>query len=84
MRAVSAEGAGRPANNDLLRRLAESSGGHFVAPEELEPLVARLRADGREEVRVQWSSLWNHWPALALLMALPALEWMARRRANMA
>lgn len=84
VRSVSAEATSRPANMDLLRRLAESSGGMFVAPDEIGALVDRLQPEGREEVRVFWRSLWNHWLALGLLLALPALEWTLRRRANMA
>ncbi len=84
VRSVSAEGTGRPANLDLLRRLAESSGGSMVRAADLDALIARVRAESREEVKIAWRSLWNHWLALGGLILLTVIEWTIRRRANMA
>ncbi|MCX7818168.1 MAG: glutamine amidotransferase [Kiritimatiellae bacterium] len=84
VRTVGAEATGRPANLELLRRLAESSGGAMVRPDALDGAIAAVRGEGREEVRTVWRSLWNHWLALGALLALALLEWTIRRRANMA
>ncbi len=84
VRSVSAEGTGRPANLDLLRRLAEASGGSMIRATELDPLIARVHAESREEIKVSWRSLWNHEVVLTGLILLIVIEWTIRRRANMA
>ncbi len=84
VRGVSAESTPRPANLDLLQKLAESSGGRFVDPGEVGALVDGLKAEGREETRVSYRSMWNHWLTIGLLVGLLTVEWITRRRANMA
>jgi uncharacterized membrane protein len=84
VRSVSAESTPRPANLDLLQKLAESSGGRLLDPGEVGALVDGLKAEGREESRVSYRSMWNHWLTIGLLMGLLTMEWLVRRRSNMA
>jgi hypothetical protein len=84
VRSVSAEGTGRPANLDLLKKLAESSGGVLASPDEIGGIVERWTGEARQEVRVQWKSLWNQWWTIGAMIGLLCLEWILRRRFNMA
>lgn len=84
VRSVSAEGTGRPANLDLLRRLAESSGGRVVRLSDLDALMAQVHTEYREELKITWRSLWNHWATLGGLILLTLVEWAIRRHSNMA
>ena len=74
----------RPANAELLRTLAETSGGKCCQPQELNAAIAALKAPVREEERVAFTTLWNRIPILACLLALLAIEWVIRRARNMA
>ncbi|MBM4153812.1 MAG: hypothetical protein FJ221_02115 [Lentisphaerae bacterium] len=84
VRSVNAESTPRPANLDLLEKLAGSSGGRLIEPGEVGALVDGLQSEGREESRVSYRSMWNHGLTLGLLMGLLTFEWLVRRKSNMA
>lgn len=81
---TQAETRPRAVNVDLLKALAASSGGKFCEPAEVNAALAAVVPQGREEARVSYRSLWNNWFALAALVGILTLEWIVRRRANMA
>ena len=74
----------RPADIDLLKALAESSGGKFLDPEEADKTLSALKFEAGEEERINYTSLWNQIPVLACLMGLLSLEWAVRKFKNMA
>lgn len=82
VRAFTAETEPRPANRQVLETLADSSGGAFLAPAELDRLLSDLRGRHREESRLKYRSLWNTWAILICLMALLVVEWIIRKARN--
>lgn len=81
---TQAETRPRAVNVDLLKALSAASGGKFCEPAEVNAALAAVAPQGREEARVSYRSLWNNWFALGALVAILTLEWIVRRRANMA
>lgn len=71
-------------NEPVLRRIAETSGGRYVpasAAADLPGLLAQSEAgEGPTETR----DLWHNGISLAAIIALLALEWLARRRVGLA
>jgi hypothetical protein len=74
----------RPANAELLRGLADASGGRYGRPDELVAAIGALQPAVREEERVSFLTLWNRAAVLACLLGLLCLEWALRRARNMA
>ncbi|NLE55862.1 MAG: hypothetical protein GX617_13065, partial [Lentisphaerae bacterium] len=72
-----------PANRGLLQRLASMSNGKYVPWAEQQDLLAKLDHSPREIESSTEYPIWNHWLALAALIALFCLEWWLRRRADM-
>lgn len=84
VRAHSPETTPRPANADLLRVLAASSGGVFY--ESLEAMnsgLSTLMFSVEEEQRSDFHSLWRTWFILLLLMTLLTLTWIMRKLRHM-
>lgn len=77
------ERTGQPANRGLLQRLASMSNGKYVPWAEQQDLLAKLDHSPREIESSTEYPIWNHWLALAALIALFCLEWWLRRRADM-
>jgi uncharacterized membrane protein len=71
-------------DHDLLRRLAERSGGTVLrGPDDLAALLARLpRTVGPPEVKT--SPVWSRWWLLSVLIGLLTVEWVWRRRLGLA
>lgn len=74
----------QPVNVPVLQGLAESSRGKFLEPGAVNAVLAGLRADARQESRVEYATLWQHWRVLACLMGLLFLEWISRKVRGMA
>ena len=74
----------RGQNEAVLRALAQASGGQFLEKEKLNDVLMALNIRTAEEERVIYQSLWDSPFMLAALMLLLALDWIARKRRNMA
>ncbi|MEL7371383.1 MAG: hypothetical protein AAFN74_20850, partial [Myxococcota bacterium] len=68
---------------ELLRTLAEGSGGRFVDINERLPELAVKDARRVEVDRTRRVSVWDSWPAFLMLLALAGLEWWLRRRSGL-
>jgi uncharacterized membrane protein len=71
------------ADFDLLKRIAENSGGQFLTPAEFLDKLQQWADEGlpgQNLKRQQRVSLWDTPPVLLLLIALLTLEWTIRRR----
>ena len=74
-------------NAELLRQLAERSGGRYLEPEEFDNLDAALASQDSFAPNVQHQQreleLWNWRTVLIVLIVLLALEWFLRKRSGM-
>jgi len=78
------ESVPRPANLDVLRAVAENSGGRFFRnAEDLDAFLASLRFAGREEESVEYNSLWRNLLIITCLLTLLTIEWGLRKWRNM-
>jgi len=78
------ESVPRPSNIDVLKTVAKSSGGRFFeTPTELDRAMQVLNANPNEEQTVEFKTLWQRWPFIALLMLLLATMWVIRKWQNM-
>jgi uncharacterized membrane protein len=71
-------------NEDLLRRIAESTGGQYVAAADAGTLPGLLKQSGVGNPPVEMRDLWNTGWALAAIVALLGAEWVLRRRIGLA
>jgi hypothetical protein len=71
------------ANEDLLRQIADQSGGEFFREEEASELPSRLEPLSREKVFESDTALWQSWWWFAPLVSLLTLEWILRKWAGM-
>jgi hypothetical protein len=73
--------------SDILRTLAERTGGKFYTPENvsnlLKDIYASARFAPREIVNTRDFELWNSWPLLVLAIVCFAAEWFIRKRLGM-
>ncbi len=71
-------------DHDLLRRLAEQSGGKVLAgSKDLSAMLGQLpRIVGPPEVKA--TPAWSRWPLISALIVLLAIEWAWRRRLGLA
>jgi len=70
-------------NGDVLRRLAEASGGDVVAPDAVGGLAGRLAARAADRRPPATRDLWNTPWAFLLVVMLVGAEWGLRRRWGM-
>jgi uncharacterized membrane protein len=70
---------GQPINRELLQRLAETSKGKFLALGEWDNWRKSLHVEEQHFSRVQLLDLWNHPLLLGLLLAVLAMDWIARK-----
>ena len=74
----------RGQNETLLRALAQASKGEFLEKERLNDVLMALKIQTSEEERVIYNSLWDSPFMLGGLMVLLAIDWILRKRRNMA
>jgi len=84
--APSAEAELANLNGDerLLRRLAESTGGTSIGPDQLPDLPAQLAAQSAEHPQIAELRLWDSPYLFAFVLACLALEWAMRKQAGLA
>ena len=69
------------ADRDLLRKVAEASGGESIAPEQLVAYIQNLKGKIFTEAYAPIErKVWDNWPFLLLFTALLMLEWAIRKR----
>ena len=73
----------RPANEPLLRMLAESSHGFYGTPDVVEKALAVLNPPPETRERLEYESLWQRPWLLLSLLALVITDWVIRRRRGM-
>lgn len=73
----------QPADVELLRALAENSGGRFCKPEEVDDILSSIKPRATEEKLVEHGSLWNKLILLLLMIGLIGLEWSIRKFRNL-
>lgn len=71
-------------NEAVLRRIAQSTGGRYVAAADTATLPGLLRESGRGKPPLEMRDLWNTGWTLAAIVALLAAEWIVRRRMGLA
>lgn len=71
-------------NDDVLRRIAESSGGQYLAAAEAGSLPALLNERGIGNPPMEQRDVWHTGWSLALIVVLLAAEWLVRRRVGLA
>jgi hypothetical protein len=68
---------------DLLKRIAESSGGKYYQTEELGNLAQDLKFTEREERKKKEIQLWNSPLLLAIFVLCLSIEWAIRKRSQL-
>jgi uncharacterized membrane protein len=71
-------------NDDVLRRIAESSGGTYMAAEDAANVPELLKKGGVGNPPVEMRDLWNTGWSLAAIVVLLGCEWLLRRRVGLA
>jgi uncharacterized membrane protein len=71
-------------NEAVLRRLAESTGGRYMAPDEIGALPGLLKAADPGSPPMEMRDLWHNGYSIAMLVALLGAEWLVRRRVGLA
>ena len=71
------------ANLELLRNLAERTGGAYLHRDSLAQWADTLHFDERILVQDRSIQLWNRWPFLAVIVLALSLEWLIRKREGM-
>jgi hypothetical protein len=64
---------------DLLKELADKSGGKVYAPEDAGQLIDLLTRQANSRIERTEHRLWEWWPTLALVLTLLTLEWVVRK-----
>jgi hypothetical protein len=71
-------------NEAVLRRISETSGGRYVALPQLAEVPGLLRAADTAAPPMEMRDVWDNGWTLAMIIALLAAEWVARRRIGLA
>jgi uncharacterized membrane protein len=71
-------------NESVLRRIAESTGGRYLAEADAGSVPGSLRESGVGSPPMEMRDLWNTGWSLAAIVALLAGEWVMRRRVGLA
>jgi hypothetical protein len=79
----SVEDSDLKTNFDLLKRVAEVSGGKYYEKEQIENLADDLSLTEKEEQRTKEISLWNHPLLLAIFVLCLSIEWAIRKRSQL-
>ena len=69
-------------SSDLMRQLAEATGGGVRSPEELPDIFDEIRGKPAAfETLEQWSyTPWDKWPMFLLMAGCLCAEWVLRKR----
>ena len=74
-------------NAQLMREMAQTTGGEFLTPASIDSLPAILRRmpgfTPREMQQAHSFDLWNNHYLLAILLTLLSIEWLLRKRSGM-
>lgn len=70
-------------NFDLLRKLAEVSGGKYYEKEQIGNLIDDLKLSEKEEQKTKEIQLWNSPILLAIFVLCLSLEWAIRKRSQL-
>jgi len=68
---------------DLLKRIAEVSGGKYYENEDIENLTNDLKLVAKEEQKKKEIQLWNHPLLLAIFVLCLSIEWAIRKRSQL-
>jgi hypothetical protein len=79
----SLEDADLSTNFDLLKRMAEVSGGKFYEKDQIGNLAADLELSEKQQERTKEIQLWNHPFLLILFIGCLSVEWTIRKRAQL-
>lgn len=78
------ESVPRSPDNQVLKTLAENSGGMFFRTvDAMDDALSRLKVKMTEQEISEYRSLWQHWLAISCLIALLSAEWIFRKLRNM-
>ena len=78
-RQASAELANVSCNRDLLKQLADLSGGELIEPFDTERLVSLVQPMNQTSQKIQERTLWDHWIVMLLFFTLLTSEWVIRK-----
>ena len=67
------------ANAELLRNIAESSGGEVLTPDRLHEVVRLLQPPDTTMRSPTETTLWDHWLTMTLFFSLLTAEWFLRK-----
>jgi hypothetical protein len=79
----SVEDSDLKTNFDLLKRIADLSGGRYYEQGEIENLAHDLDLTEREEQKTREIQLWNHPLLLAIFVLCLSIEWAIRKRSQL-
>lgn len=68
---------------DLLKKIAEVSGGKYYEKEQIENLMGDLKLVEKEEQKKKEIQLWNHPLLLAIFVLCLSIEWAIRKRSQL-
>lgn len=71
-------------NEAVLRRIADTTGGRYVAVAQAGEVPALIRAADTQSPPMEMRDIWNNGWTLAAIILLLAAEWVVRRRAGLA
>ena len=74
---------GKPLNRDLLRHIADATGGRFYSMEDWDAWPRDLHFKQQQFSRVQLEDLWNNPLLLGSLLLLITAEWVVRKSWNL-
>ena len=70
-------------NKELLRRIAEATGGRVLEPDQVDPFVQELKKATHQAEAFSAKCFWDNPYVYALILLLYAVEWFARRRVGL-
>jgi hypothetical protein len=79
----SLEDADLKTDFDLLKKMAEVSGGKFYEKDQIGNLANDLELSGKEEERTKEIQLWNYPLLLILMVGCLSVEWAIRKRSQL-
>ena len=71
-------------NEAVLRRIADTSGGKYVAAADADEILSLIRAADSASPPMEMRDVWENAWTLAMIIALLGAEWVLRRRVGLA